>query len=166
MDTQMMTFVGPTFIMETPTDWIVGSSAQFQAVFRDVIPDGAIHSNLGVAVRTVEEGVKLREVIAIARETQEKEYPDYNVLLEAPVVVGPIGGVRRVFEWQPPDLDTRVQQQQVSLLNGRNLYTLTTTRAAGAENGDEIDAVFEHMLGSFEFRVEPAPEPSGEPPGA
>lgn len=150
---QWMTFFGPTFTLEMPTDWFAGASIQFQAVLRSAATDGALHPNLAVAIRTLEEGASLKEVLAVAQQTQEKEYPNYKLLGESPVMVSTVPGRRRRFEWQPPERDVTVQQQQLSFLNGRQLYTLTTTRAAASENVEEIDRLFERMLGSFEFRT-------------
>lgn len=153
---QTMPFFGPTFILEMPTDWFVGASAQFQATLRSPVPDGGIFPNLAIAIRRLEEGATLREVIASARQTQEKEYPAYRIVSESPLTANSVPGIRRQFEWQPPDLETGVHQQQVSFLVGQELYTLTATRAVDSENTTELDQIFDHMIGSFEFR---APQP-------
>lgn len=150
---QTMPFFGPTFVLEMPTNWYVGASAQFQATFRSPVSDGDIFPNLVIAIRLLEEGATLREVIASARETQEKEYPGYRSVSEAPLTTNSIPGVRRQFEWQPPDRKGAVHQQQVSFLAGQQLYVLTTTRAADSENAEELDKIFDHMIGSFEFRA-------------
>jgi hypothetical protein len=150
---QTMPFFGPTFVLEMPTDWFVGASAQFQATLRSPIPDGNIFPNLVIAIRRLEEGATLREVIASARQTQEKEYPAYTVLSEAPFTTNSVPGIRRRFEWRPPSHEAGVHQQQVMFLAGRQLYVLTTTRAADSENATELDQIFDHMIGSFEFRV-------------
>jgi hypothetical protein len=150
---QTMPFFGPTFILEMPTDWFVGASAQFQAALRSPMPDGNIFPNVVITIRRLEEGVTLRDVIVGAREIQEKEYPAYTVLSESPLTTNSVPGIRRKFEWQPPGRDTGVHQQQISFLKGQQLYTLTATRAANSAKSSEIDQLFDHIVGSFEFRA-------------
>lgn len=155
MDTTV--FVGPTFALRVPAEWIVGASSQFQAIFRSVTSDNGVHPNLVIAIRTLEEGASLKEILSVARETQEKEYPGYKKISESPIIIGAAGGARRTYEWQLPERGLSVRQQQASFLDGRNLYTLTATRAADSKNAAEIDQLFDQILGSFEFR---APQPA------
>jgi hypothetical protein len=150
---QTMPFFGPTFILEMPTNWYVGASAQFQATLRSPVPDGDIFPNLVLAIRRLNEDATLREVIASARQIQEKEYPAYTIISETPLTANSVSGIRRRFEWHPPGRETGVRQQQVSFLIGQKLYVLTATRAANSENAAQLDQVFDYMIGSFEFRA-------------
>ncbi len=154
---QTMPFFGPTFILEMPTDWFVGASAQFQATLRSPVPDGDIFPNLVIAIRRLEEGATLKEVITSARQTQEQQYPGFRAMSETPLTTNSVPGVRRRFEWRPPGRETAVHQQQVSFLAGQQLYVLTATRPTGSENAAALDGIFDHMIGSFEFRAPQAP---------
>jgi hypothetical protein len=153
---QFMNFQGPNFTLEVPTNWVISSSVNFQAIFLGP-GDQPVRPNLVLAIRALETGVTYTDVAASARETQEKEYPEYRVLEEKDY--GESGGsvlIRR-YEWLNPANNVRVVQVQAFIVVGQLLFTMTATRAAELEPAQqqENDKIFDHIIQSFRL-VTPA----------
>lgn len=147
---QFMNFEGPNFTLEVPTNWVISSSANFQAIFLGP-GDQPIRPNLVLAIRALEEGVTYQDVAASARETQEREYPEFNLLEEKDY--GESGGsvLTRRYEWLNPANNVRVVQTQAFITAGQLLFTMTATRAAELKPAQqrEVDTIFDHIIQSF-----------------
>ncbi|HEX3049304.1 MAG TPA: DcrB-related protein [Aggregatilineaceae bacterium] len=139
-------FRGPAFRIDVPTDWFVGATPQFQAIFQAPVVRQGIQPNLTVAVRPVKPEVVATAVAAQTRDVQEKEYPGYQVLTEYDYT--PEGGiaVQRLYQWQQNGVG--ILQLQVFVVVAQLLYTLTATRPA--DDDPDLDAVFAQMVQSFQ----------------
>jgi hypothetical protein len=144
-----MTFVGPTFTLQMPTDWLAMASPQFQAMLAAPGFDGKVRPNLIIAMRQVQDDVTASAVADSTRATQEKEYPEYRVVSEQDYAAEDSQGVLRVYEWHDTAQDKRLRQVQVYFIAGRTLYTITATRALDSTQGEALDQVFNTMLQSF-----------------
>lgn len=147
---QIMTFLGPTFTMEIPTNWFVAASAQYQAIFTDPYIDNGFQSNMVVSIRSVQENVRTLDVAESARKTQLAEYPAYEIMDETVKQAPPVT-VKRVYRWHHPEQNKDVVQIQFFLIHQNRLYTLTGTRLAEATDAHIVDKVLHHMIDSFEL---------------
>lgn len=147
---QLMTFLGPTFTMEIPTNWFVAASAQYQAIFTDPHIDDGFQSNMVVSIRTVQENVGTLDVAASAKETQRAEYPAYEIMDETVRQTTPVT-VKRVYRWHHPEQKKDIVQMQFFLIHKNRLYTLTGTRLAETKDAQVVDKVLHHMIDSFEL---------------
>ena len=145
-----MNFRGPSFTMQVPSNWYITSSPQFQAMF--VAPPSAAgqRANLAVAITPVKDDVTAQSVAEAAKQTQQKEYAEYQVLTEGdyPTSAGP--GYQRQYKWYNRDRDAHIMQRQVFYVAGQMLHTVTATRQ---ESGDasEFDQILDQMLASFKM---------------
>jgi len=145
----MMDFKGPGFHLQVPTDWFISSSPQIQAMFVAPNAEEKIRPNFLITIRPLEMDVKLEEIVQIAKETQMKEYPQYEVLEEGKLDKDP-GGFYRSYEWKQEMRQVKIIQRQIMFINNSMLYTITTTRSEMTE-AQKIDLLFDHMINSFHF---------------
>ena len=145
-----MTFLGPTFTMEVPTNWFIASNAQYQAVFTDPSEKNGFQPNLMLSIRPVQANVAVDAIAESAKQTQSKEYPAYKVLEEQIEAKEP-ARVKRVYTWQHPESKQDFQQVQFFTIENQMLYTLTGTRLLNGGEESIVDKVFNHMINSFEF---------------
>lgn len=152
METKL--FEGPGFTCQIPTNWFITSSLQFQAMF--IAPPGASgeRANLAVAMTPVTAEVRVHDVAGKARQTQEKEYPQYQVLEEQDFV-GETGVYARRYQWYDPRHGARVLQRQLFWITGGVLFTITTTRTA-VKGAEAYDGVFDQITASFKVIQPPA----------
>jgi hypothetical protein len=146
-------FQGPGFTMETPTDWVIQSSPQFQALFLAPPREHATRPNLAVAVRPVQLDVTVLAVADEARKVQEREYPRYEILGEHDYTETGGAAFQRLYAWFNEDRRAQILQWQTFVVVGRVLFTLTTTRLAEDEDGEILDEMFLHMMKSFAIQL-------------
>jgi hypothetical protein len=148
---KFMQFQGPTFTMQVPTSWFVTSSPKFQAVF--TAPEktgGAAQANLIVSVRPVKDDVTAVAVAQAAKETQQKEYPEYEVLEEIVAEDAELPTVHRLYKWHNLERQMVMIQRQAFYVHDNRLYTLTATRSeTNGEDTEEIDETLLQMMNSF-----------------
>lgn len=147
---QFMMFEGPNFTLEVPTNWVVTSSPQLQAIFLGP-QDPLIRPNMVVSLRPVEVNVTYQAVAQAAKETQEKEYPEYTILDE--VDFSQFGGIgmKRQYSWVNPTNNAKVVQVQTYFVAGQVLFTLTASRGdhGNTNAAEEMDNIFNHMIETF-----------------
>jgi len=147
-----MTFEGPTFTMQIPTNWFISSSPRFQAVF--ISPEKSegekIFPNMLVAIRRLKEGTSAAMVAESAREKQQETYPDYEVITEKEHNADGFSSFERVYRWHNPDQNSDIQQWQTFYVHQNILYTLTATCSV-TEKLPACEQIFEKMLASFEI---------------
>ena len=143
-----MQFQGPGFIMETPTDWLITSSAQFQVMFLGP-QTGVVRPNLMVTIRPVEEGATAPQVAAEALAIQQREYPDYTLLEENDYTAsGGLAFVRK-YTWRSPEHDAYILQIQAFFIFSGAIFTLTATCLRDSDAA--LESTFNHMIRSFRF---------------
>jgi len=145
-----MNFQGPGFQMDVPTDWVITSSPQFQAMFIAPSETDGLRANLMITMRPVKPEVTLEEVARLAKETQQKEYTEFEVVEEGELTVSGSKGYQRLYRWFNQEAGTQVLQRQVMLMGGRVLVTLTSTRPVN-EQAAPFDKQFASMIDSFRF---------------
>ncbi|MBZ0307124.1 MAG: DUF1795 domain-containing protein [Anaerolineae bacterium] len=145
-----MLFEGPNFMLEVPTNWVVTSSPQLQAIFFGP-QDTVIRPNMVISLRAVEANVTYQAVAQAAKETQEKEYPSYTILSEVDFAEFGGIGMKRHYSWVNPTNNAKVVQIQTYFVAGQVLFTLTASRGGhlNDQDADELDGVFEHMIETF-----------------
>ena len=146
-----MHFRGPSFTMQVPTNWFITSSPKFQAMF--IAPPGPdnVRANLAVSITPVDKDVTVQAVADAAKQTQQKEYPEYSILDEIEMTSADgKKGLRRVYKWYNRDKNMHIVQQQVFYLVSQMLYTITATREE-REGMEAIDDMFAQMIASFKF---------------
>lgn len=146
---QEMHFQGPGFHMQVPTNWFITSNPQVQVMLVSPSQNG-IRANFMVTLRSLEPTVTLSSVVASALETQKKEYPEFALLEEGDYTKGQVVGHLHSYKWFNQRHSTLIFQRQVIFVNNQILTSLTTTRTDGVD-GSEVDAVFNRILGSFQF---------------
>jgi len=146
-----MLFQGPGFELEVPTDWLVVSSPDYQAMFLGPKLKSGARANMMVTVRPVNEDVTLEVIAVQARKFQEHEYDDYHVLDETDYTQeGGIAYLRR-YEWGSKQGGNRVSQVQGFFLVDNVLFTLTATRTE--KKNKQVDAAFDRMFRSFRVKL-------------
>ncbi len=146
-----MQFRGPSFTMQVPTNWFVTSSIKFQAMFvAPPAPQGQ-RANLAISITPLEKDAAIATVVDAALKTQQKEYPEYQVLQEGEIkeASGEVG-FRRVYTWYNRERETRIRQHQVFFVTAQMLYTLTATRQDD-DASQFFDEIFGHMVETFKF---------------
>jgi hypothetical protein len=145
----MMDFKGPGFHMQVPTDWFITSSPQVQVMFIAPPSQEKVRPNLMITLRPVEPDVDVQEVARLAKETQEKEYPQYKVLEEGMREKEPIG-YSRTYRWHRVDHQVDLVQRQVMFVQEQVLFTLTATRPE-MDQAALVDSLLDHMIQTFKF---------------
>lgn len=145
----MMDFKGPGFHMQVPTDWFITSSPQVQVMFLAPPSQEKVRPNLMITLRPLEPDVDLQAVARLAKETQEKEYPQYKVIEEGMLEKEPIG-FARAYSWHQADRQVDVVQRQVMFIQGQVLFTLTATRPE-MNQAEIVDSLLDHMIQTFKF---------------
>ncbi|MCA9882081.1 MAG: DcrB-related protein [Anaerolineae bacterium] len=145
---QFVTFYGPGFTIDAPSDWLVASSPQYQAAFMG--PDGQpIRPNLIIAINAVEPDVTVPKLASETRERQQSEYPAYEILNEQSN--DDESAFIRKFRWINPDNERPVVQTQMYLIDNNMLYSLTGSRSDELNHStvNDLDDTLNHMFGSF-----------------
>lgn len=140
-------FEGPGFTCDVPTDWFITSSLQFQVMFIAPPGENGARANLAVAMSPVMDGVRVHEVADAARETQEKEYAQYQVLEEQDFV-DETGVYARRYRWYDPRNGVHLLQRQLFWITGKMLFTVTTTRTL-VRGAEVFDSIFDKITASF-----------------
>ncbi len=144
-----MSFQGPTFMMQVPTNWFVTSTPSFQAMFVAPPGENELRANLAVSLTLVKESVTLEKLTKAAKDTQQKEYSDYQVIREGASSEYTVKGFERLYKWHNLEKGMRVVQRQFFCLVGQTLYTITATRE-DREEAESLEQVFEKIIASFE----------------
>ena len=150
---KLMHFQGPKFLMQVPTDWLISSTPQFQAIFTAPDDGGSIHGNVVVSIRAVQDDVTAVGVAEAAKNTQEKEYPQYQVLEEM-LNETEIPSVQRTYKWHKIDREIDIMQRQAFHVYEGKLYTLTGTYPAGSkQNTQSLAQTIQQMIDSFQLEA-------------
>ena len=147
-----MSFQGPTFTMQVPSNWFVTSSPKFQAMFVAPPGENGVRANLAVSLTPVKENVTLEEIVKAARVTQQKEYPEYQIISEGAVSINSLEGFERIYRWHNQSRGLHVIQRQFFCLVSQVLYTITATRENN-EKSEMLDPIFKKMIESFRIGV-------------
>ena len=154
-----MTFIGPTYTLDIPGDWLIMSSPEFQVMFLGPIEAGdTVRPNLLLAIQRLEAGSTAQEVAASALEAQQQDYPEFQVLDENDFSEGELTGALRTYTWHNPDQGVYLHQSQAMYVLGQSLYTLTATRGADDPKADRLDETMQVIMGSFTAREVPFEE--------
>jgi hypothetical protein len=147
-----MNFQGPNFSMQVPTDWLITATPQFQAIFTAPIDDtDTIHGNVVVSIRAVKDDVTAVGVAKAAKNTQEKEYPQYQVLEETINETEP-PSVERSYKWYKTDRQVDIVQRQAFHVYEGKLYTLTGTYPVSTDQKPQTLAhIIQKMIRSFKL---------------
>lgn len=144
-----MEFQGPGFTMMTPTDWMITSSLQFQALFLAPSDSGGFNANLAVSIRRITDDVTVLSVAESTKDTQSNEYDQYEVLEEVDYTrKGGLAFLRK-YRWLQQDNQIGVVQTQAFLVAGTILFTLTGSRSEDSPDGEALDGIFLQMIESF-----------------
>jgi hypothetical protein len=153
MTMQWMTFVGPSFLMDVPTDWLLISQPQFQVMFLSPRLEGdGRRVNLTVSVRAIEG--EMAEVVETMVKQMAEAYTAYELreMGDFSTASG-ADGLRHDYAWRRVDEDVPVVQRQVFFGDGDLLVTLTGSRPGdlGEEMAELVDGMFTRMFESVRF---------------
>lgn len=144
-----MNFKGPGFQMKVPTDWLITSNPQVQAMFI-APPRTGMRANLIITLRPLDPDATLEAVVNTALSTQKKEYPEFALLEEGEYRNGELVGHQHLYKWYNQQHSTHILQRQVIFVAGQMLTSITSTRTY-ADGAEDLDLAFEAMLESFHF---------------
>ncbi len=147
-------FQGPFFTLQVPSNWFVNSTPDIQAMF--VEPSrgqNKLRANLIITIQPVEANVTVDAVIASARQTQQREYPQFELRDEGAVEGRGVEGRYQFYTWYNQEAGVQVLQSQTFYIVQELLVTLTTTCEAAEE--ENIAPVLNALLTSFKFDLEP-----------
>ena len=152
-----MNFQGPTFTMQVPTDWFINSSPQFQAIFTSPKDSNSdVWANLLISIRPVRDEVTANAIAREAKDTQQQEYPDYEVLEEiegADDPNKPISYFQRLYRWRNIEKKIHILQCQAYYIYQNRLYTLTATQPSSKAKNDELDKTLLKIMESFTLEL-------------
>ena len=77
-----MQFIGPTFRLRIPTNWIAASSPEFQTMFISPVIDGIERANLTLFMQPYDPNEPLSKLIETMAASQAQAYDNYQVLEE------------------------------------------------------------------------------------
>ncbi|RMD66927.1 DUF1795 domain-containing protein [Candidatus Parcubacteria bacterium] len=146
---EMMNFEGPGFTLQVPSNWFITSTPQIQAMFVAPPRKGG-RANFMVTLRPVEKDVTLDQVVQTSLDTMQKEYAQFELLQAGEYQKGDLIGHQRLYTWFSKEHNAPILQRQVIFIADQILYTLTTTRV-NISSLEDLDAVFEQMIASFQF---------------
>lgn len=148
---QFMKFYGPTFTLDIPTDWTIGSTNQLQAIFISPSLDNGQRVNLAIALKTIEAGQTAQTLGKLAGEMQQENYNDFEVIAESDFTFNERPALEHKFRWVNPNTGDPVIQHQTYLMDDQFIYILTASRPSDLDekNSQRVDALFEQVLGSF-----------------
>jgi hypothetical protein len=152
---EYMTFQGPGFQLEVPTDWLITSSPDYQVMFKSQITrESSFHPTVIVIIRPVEADKKLSMVAEEIRTWYASEYAEFEVV--SSVDYTEKGGLAylHTFTWLYEENKTRIRQIQCLYRIADALFLLTATRT---ENDPSWDEVLTHIIESFQFTIPAEP---------
>lgn len=143
-----MRFLGPSFVMEVPSTWMVLSSTRYQVMFLSPPTRDGVHVNLNVILQPLK--TDFSTFVAEADAALAQTYPDFE-LQEAADHTTPDGtpGAYRRATWR--NGQTRLLQQQMLFEYDTIAYVVTTLRPLDNPDAAAVDASFDAMLRSFQF---------------
>jgi len=144
-----MQFQGPNFTLRVPSRWFVLAAPNIQAMFAEPGQHQALRANLVVTLRTVEPTVTALAVGETSRESQERDYPDYQIETEGPVALDNTTGYYRAYQWYNQENNVHVVQSQSIFIKDQNMFTLTTSCSDTAR--EVAMPLLNEMLRSFQF---------------
>lgn len=145
-------FQGPIFSLHVPSNWFVNATPDIQAMIVEP-PRGEnqLRSNLIITLQAVQPEVTVDAVMQNARNTQQHEYPRFQLQDEGVVTGRAVEGRYQVYTWFNEENQTEVLQSQTFYIANGILFTLTTTCAL--ERQEESMPLFGEMLGSFAIEI-------------
>ncbi len=147
-------FQGPLFTMKSPSDWYVTSTPEIQAMFVEPNRGQEIRANVIISIRPVQPDVTAAGVLASAQETQQAEYPDYELAAQEDVQAGQAEGKYQMYTWVNPENSVPVVQAQAFFVISQLLITLTATCDAREQEG--VTPVFNEMFSSLAITPPPS----------
>ena len=146
---EMMNFQGPGFHMQVPTDWLITSNPEVQAMFV-APPQAGMRANLMITLRPLEASATLDAILSSALEIQKKDYPEFTLLEQGQFSIGDVIGHQHFYKWYNEKHTASVVQRQVLIVLNQVLTTITTTRM-DVESVEDVDQAFAAILSSFKF---------------
>ncbi len=140
-------FRGPGFALMIPTEWLISSSLDFQAIFLAPRHADSTQANLTISMRQLEAGATLDAVLRALRDTQTRAYPQFRLIGEYDFSQEGGSGFMQRYRWQNTNQNAAFVQTQALFLVERILFTLTGT--APEQHADSYDGLFEKMVESF-----------------
>jgi len=142
-------FQGPTFALLYPSDWLVSSNADLQAIFLGPVL-GQSRPTMTISLRPIEDGLSAPQIALATRQSQQANYAEYQVLEEIDFTAqGGFSYLRR-YQWRHPESGLMLLQTQLFIVYGRLLYILTTTIDLGSAN--VAQPILDQMLKSLRLR--------------
>ena len=143
----MKDFQGPGFSLQIPTDWLITSDQNFQAIFL-AINESKPRPNLSIAMRKLDDDVTLADVINITQRTKQEQYENYQSLES--IQPSEFAWIHR-YQWHQPELGIGIYQVQVAFLVQNILFTLLGTCLVSQVG--TYDSVFTDMYSSFRINL-------------
>jgi hypothetical protein len=145
--TTWMLFQGPGFTLKSPSDWFITAAPTIQVMFVAPYSGEKIRGNLAISLQPVQEDVTSVSVAEIAKETQQRDYPQFEVVAEVAIQVDTLEGIYRLYTWYNPQEALFVTQLQTFFVVNQMLITLTGTCSQKQEA--EFLPSFNEMIDSF-----------------
>jgi hypothetical protein len=137
----MKSFYSPLFVVNFPDDWKDAST------YVVVGPEGTqFKPTFVINTQEVPEGITLQSY-AIDQQTQLMDhFQDFQLLDQASVNIHGHEAIQILYEWTT-EQSLRIRQNQVYILVGNTVYTLTATELAS--NFDNQEPIFDSIFRSF-----------------
>ena len=110
-------------------------------------------ANLIISIRPVQDGVTANAVAREAKDTQQQEYPDYEVLEETEDANAPVPHFRRLYRWHNVEKESHILQCQAYYVYQNRLYTLTATQPSHNAEIGKLDKTLIKMMNSFNLEL-------------
>lgn len=139
-------FQGPNFHMQVPSDWFILATPAIQAMFLGPTHEN-LRANLAISIRQVEPNVAVEQVALAAKTTQQKEYPNYQVVSEGTLTISNQPAYERYYHWVNDNVP--ISQLQRMVISDQLLFTLTATHHR--THPTEVVDTLEQMVNAFEL---------------
>ncbi len=122
---------GTTFSMPIPNGWKVASPKLEGFDFAMSAPkEQGFSANITVAKSQVADTVTPESVAKSTKAMEEKEYPDYKIIVDTPITIDYRSAYQITFSWHDPRYDLDITSAQIFVKDKNTMYTITATSLA------------------------------------
>lgn len=155
-----MTFVGPSFVLEVPTDWFVFSSPQYQTMFLSPPTEDGQRANWTITIQPRENNVTPQQYAKLLHQAYTQSGQARDISEEGAISLSEHSAYRTVATLRQENEEDdeeqpEIVQQEVVVVVGDMIYVLQAVRPAHLDEAlrDRLDSVFATMFDTLQFKL-------------
>lgn len=148
-----MKFIGPSFVLDIPTDWFALSSPQYQTMFLSPPTDDGQRANLTITIKPQDEAITAEQFAGVLQQAYQQLNTAVDIHRQEAIQIGNVPGHLTVATLVNGETGSTVFQQQVVAVHDTLIYALIAARPADLDEGlaAQLDDLLAGMLESFRF---------------